>query len=53
MHGAISLLPQYAFKAWCSVKSTGTTLPSPQYDDIEQGYLSGTALGYGLDDRAF
>jgi hypothetical protein len=26
MHGAISPLPQYAFMAWCSVKSIGTTL---------------------------
>jgi hypothetical protein len=29
MCGAISPLLQYAFMAWCSVKSTGTTLPSP------------------------
>jgi hypothetical protein len=29
MSGAIHLLPQYAFVAWCSVKkSTGTILPS-------------------------
>jgi hypothetical protein len=30
MRGAIPLLPQHAFMAWCSVKkSTGTTLPLP------------------------
>jgi hypothetical protein len=29
MRGAIPPLPQYAFMAWCSVKSTGTTLPLP------------------------
>jgi hypothetical protein len=27
LHGAIPPLPQYAFMEWCSVKSTGTTLP--------------------------
>jgi hypothetical protein len=27
MSGAIHPLPQYAFMAWCLVKSTGTTLP--------------------------
>jgi len=27
MSGAIPPLPQYAFMAWCLVKSTGTTLP--------------------------
>jgi hypothetical protein len=27
MSGAIFPLPQYAFMAWCSVRSTGTTLP--------------------------
>jgi hypothetical protein len=29
MSGAIHPLPQYAFMAWCLVKSTGTTLPLP------------------------
>jgi hypothetical protein len=29
MSGAIPPLPQYAFMAWCSVKSTRTTLPLP------------------------
>jgi hypothetical protein len=29
MSGAIPPLTQYAFIAWCSVKSTGTTLPLP------------------------
>jgi len=29
MNGAIPPLPQYALMAWCSVKSTGTTLPLP------------------------
>jgi hypothetical protein len=29
MRGAIPPLPQYAFMAWCSVKSIGTTLPLP------------------------
>jgi hypothetical protein len=41
MLGAIHPLPQYAFMAWCSVKSTGITLPLP--------FLK--RLGYGLDDR--
>jgi hypothetical protein len=27
MHGTKPPLPQYVFVAWCSVKSTGTTLP--------------------------
>jgi hypothetical protein len=27
MSGAIPLLLQYAFMAWCSVKSAGTALP--------------------------
>jgi len=27
MSGAVSPLPYYAFRPWCSVKSTGTTLP--------------------------
>jgi hypothetical protein len=27
VRGAIHVLPQYAFMAWCSVKITGTTLP--------------------------
>jgi hypothetical protein len=29
MRGAIPPLPQYALMAWCSVKSTETTLPLP------------------------
>jgi hypothetical protein len=29
MSGAIPPLPQYAFMAWCLVKSTGTSLPLP------------------------
>jgi hypothetical protein len=29
MSGAIPPLPQYASMVWCSIKSTGTTLPSP------------------------
>jgi hypothetical protein len=29
MRGAISPLIQYDFMAWCSVKSTGATLPLP------------------------
>jgi hypothetical protein len=29
MSGAIHPLPQYVFVAWCSVKSTGATLPLP------------------------
>jgi hypothetical protein len=29
MGGAVPPLPQYAFMEWCSVGSTGTTLPSP------------------------
>jgi hypothetical protein len=29
IHGAIPPLPQFAFMAWCSVKSTGTNLPLP------------------------
>jgi hypothetical protein len=29
MSGAIPSFPQYAFMAWCSVKSTGTVLPLP------------------------
>jgi hypothetical protein len=32
MSGAIPPLPQYAFMAWCSVKSIGTTLPLPSLD---------------------
>jgi hypothetical protein len=31
MSGAIHPLPQYAFMAWCLVKSTGTTLPFTFY----------------------
>jgi hypothetical protein len=31
MHGAISALPQYAFVAWCSVKSRTTLLLPLQY----------------------
>jgi len=29
MREAIPPLPQYAFMAWCSVESTGITLPLP------------------------
>jgi hypothetical protein len=35
MRGAIPPLPQYAFMAWCLVKSTGTTLPLPTYDMLQ------------------
>jgi hypothetical protein len=31
MSGVIPPLPQYAFMAWCLVKSTGTTLPFTFY----------------------
>jgi hypothetical protein len=31
MSGAIPPLPQYAFMAWCLVKSTGATLPFTFY----------------------
>jgi hypothetical protein len=36
MCGAIQF-PQYAFTAWCSVKSTGTTLPLPYHKHTSSG----------------
>jgi len=36
MRGAIRLLPQHAFLAWCSDKSTGTTLSFSFYPHHSQ-----------------
>jgi hypothetical protein len=44
MRGAIPPLPQYASMAWCSVKSTGTTLPLP-LDYVE--HISFHTRSYG------
>jgi len=47
MGGAAPLLPQYAFMAWCSVKSIGTTLPLPAFCTVTQGrFLLHRSLGY-------
>jgi hypothetical protein len=50
MRGALPPLPQYVFMAWCLIKHRDNLLP---FTCLEPGYLSGMALGYGLDDREF
>jgi hypothetical protein len=35
MRGTTHPLPQYAFILWCTVKSTGTTLPLPEHHDMK------------------
>jgi hypothetical protein len=52
MSGAIPPLPQHAFMAWCSVKAQEHLYLLLERVK-EPGYLSGIALGYGLDDRRF
>jgi len=45
MREAIPPLPQYAFMAWCSVKSTGATLPFTFTYCIKQGGGDGWDVG--------
>jgi hypothetical protein len=63
MRGAISLLHQYAFMAWCFVKkSTGTNLPLPMriksvmeshmYDVLLQSYSHYTESLFDASFRA-
>jgi hypothetical protein len=50
MSGAIHPLPQYAFMAWCLVKSTGTTLLLPlstrsRDSSVEQRWATSWTIG--------
>jgi hypothetical protein len=50
MSGAIPPLPQYAFTAWCFVKSSGTALPLP-FTTLragDQGLIPGRGREFSL-----